>query len=413
MTITLVHMHIESAIRSDDDVVWRWVLARLQGDVESLAEDFLAELSQRGTYHHGLIPQEDLRSAAVETFRALITILMNAEEGDGTPDDGAGETATREDEAASIAQDLGRRRARSQVPVDSLIEAVRLDFVVLWRRIRAHAPADRPHLLVNRTERVLWAVETYIGEVQRAFLVETARIEQNSQLTAQRVLHLLLEDGPLDEQTLDRIGHGLGVSSTDAFEVAVSHADTATELQDRLSPWLHRGEVWGHRRHRVFCALRTTTGSGPSLAELAGGIGCLHVPGLHGLAAVRSAARGAERLMRAVPTVDGPQPFQSLWAFGAAVYLKELSGEFLQPFVEGLDNLAPVERESTVQAVRVYLDCGSIKRTAELLFCHRNTVVNRLRTFRAATGLDATTPRDAALALVALASMAGSTTEHS
>ncbi|MFG6304448.1 helix-turn-helix domain-containing protein [Corynebacterium hesseae] len=49
-----------------------------------------------------------------------------------------------------------------------------------------------------------------------------------------------------------------------------------------------------------------------------------------------------------------------------------------------------------------YLDCGSIKDSAEALHCHRNTVLNRLRQVTELTGLDITQPKDAARALLAL-----------
>jgi DNA-binding PucR family transcriptional regulator len=53
--------------------------------------------------------------------------------------------------------------------------------------------------------------------------------------------------------------------------------------------------------------------------------------------------------------------------------------------------------------VLAYARSGSVQQTASALFCHRNTVVNRLRRFADLTGRQMTTPADAALVLVALA----------
>ena len=55
-----------------------------------------------------------------------------------------------------------------------------------------------------------------------------------------------------------------------------------------------------------------------------------------------------------------------------------------------------------VDTVGAYLKSGSTKDVAALLHCHRNTVVNRLQSFKAQTGLDVTVPSQAALALAAL-----------
>jgi DNA-binding PucR family transcriptional regulator len=47
---------------------------------------------------------------------------------------------------------------------------------------------------------------------------------------------------------------------------------------------------------------------------------------------------------------------------------------------------------------------GSVKLTSEELYCHRNTVVNRLNALQEVIGLDLTVPAQAALALVSIAS---------
>lgn len=50
-----------------------------------------------------------------------------------------------------------------------------------------------------------------------------------------------------------------------------------------------------------------------------------------------------------------------------------------------------------------YLHTGSLLGTAATIYCHRNTVLNRLHRIEELTGLDITKPADAALAMVALA----------
>ena len=51
--------------------------------------------------------------------------------------------------------------------------------------------------------------------------------------------------------------------------------------------------------------------------------------------------------------------------------------------------------------MRSYLATGSIAQSADQLFCHRNTLMNRLRRFTDLTGIDVTIPQQAARLVVA------------
>lgn len=68
----------------------------------------------------------------------------------------------------------------------------------------------------------------------------------------------------------------------------------------------------------------------------------------------------------------------------------------------GLDAARPGEVAQLRATALAYLDTGSVSEVAGALYCHRNTVLNRLRRFGRLTGLDLTRPRDAALAVVLL-----------
>ena len=69
-----------------------------------------------------------------------------------------------------------------------LLEAVRLDFRVLWSGM-LRANGDRPaDILVLHTENVLSAVERYISEVQAAYLDEQAALNRDSRVRSPRIL---------------------------------------------------------------------------------------------------------------------------------------------------------------------------------------------------------------------------------
>ena len=61
------------------------------------------------------------------------------------------------------------------------------------------------------------------------------------------------------------------------------------------------------------------------------------------------------------------------------------------------------DRANLLEAVQVFAGNGSVTDTAAALYCHRKTVLNRLRRFAQLTGLDPAVPRQAALIQLAVA----------
>lgn len=60
-----------------------------------------------------------------------------------------------------------------------------------------------------------------------------------------------------------------------------------------------------------------------------------------------------------------------------------------------LSSLPPRDQTLLTDTLRIYLDTGSVTETARRLYCHRNTVINRLARVTSSTGLDPAVPRDA------------------
>ena len=65
--------------------------------------------------------------------------------------------------------------------------------------------------------------------------------------------------------------------------------------------------------------------------------------------------------------------------------------------------LGPPERDRLLEAVDAFAATGSVAETARRTFCHRNTVLNRLRRVAECTGLDLTVPEQATVLLLGLA----------
>jgi hypothetical protein len=127
-------------------------------------------------------------------------------------------------------------------------------------------------------------------------------------------------------------------------------------------------------RHVVLIA-RWEGGTGAPVRAALAGVPCGVGPLAHGLANVPRSARIAGEIVDVSPRADGPRE---------------------------LADVPPRERDRLLAAVRAYLVTGSVAQVAARLYCHRNTVLNRLRRFTELTGRDVTVPADAAVVLLAL-----------
>ena len=98
-----------------------------------------------------------------------------------------------------------------------------------------------------------------------------------------------------------------------------------------------------------------------------------------------------------------PEPGQLVSVFddsilaGAAVSAPEAMSKLVAPMLEKLNELPDDERDTLLRTFWAWAETGGSPRTTgELLFCHRNTVLNRLRRIEQCTGRSLSRPRDLA-----------------
>jgi len=373
------------------DNEWLHLVDRLFIHLDEIVADFLSRFAEAEYYEPQVVEESDLARTANDVLSMLLYKLGNKE---------------LPIQFTSLAHDFGARRARQGVPEDVLLEAIRLDFRVLWSALQQHAGPDSEALLVRNVERVLTTVEDYVSEVQQSFLAEQSRLTRDSRLlTARHVSRLFASDTSRTELVAE-IAAGLGVSSTARFEVAVVVGEGVAELQAQMAKGSVSPSWFGYDHGDGFCMFReqgaptANTTVTEELADLPGGyvdevLGLAHVPAAADTAAIF--ARHASRSVR--PRMIGND---DAWLSVARDLLNTAIPDFGRDVREALSECTTHEREHLMQAVLAYAETGSIKLTSERLFCHRNTVVNRLSAFRQVTGLDITVPKDAAIALVAL-----------
>ncbi|WP_141287027.1 helix-turn-helix domain-containing protein, partial [Pseudonocardia saturnea] len=295
---------------------------------------------------------------------------------------------------------LGRHRARQGVDLDDLVRAVRLDFPVLWSAL-LDQDADAA-VLVRHADQVWAVVDAYAREVHFAFLDEQALLAEQQRDEQRQLLDLLFRAGIPVEHRVARLAVALGIGEHATFTVCAALADHAATLRGRAAR-----TAGVHLRDVEFGVVAfwpaDLPGAAPPEQRLTAGIGCVVLGDVAGLGAVPGAAAAAIRMAHLLPPAATiPHGPREVWPLVARHALDDHGG-LAGALLGGLDAARPEEAELLRETAVAYLDSGSISTVAAQLYCHRNTVLNRLRRFAVLTGLDLTRPRDAALAVVLLA----------
>ncbi|MGI5121103.1 PucR family transcriptional regulator [Marinactinospora thermotolerans] len=366
----------------------RQVVHECLDDLDELVELFVAQVNAVEGYHDS-VPVEDLR----ETARPCLELLLRIIGGLSIPD-----------RLADISARLGRRRVHQGLPLELLLQAVRMDFRVLWtamlERIR---PADLP-ALTRGAVRVWEAVELHTVQVHTAYLDEVAVLARERERQRTVLMGRLLSSDGRDTHLVAQVATALRMNAQADFVVAVAPPDHQSALRAAVAahPSDDALHLHDHNGLLVLVAeLPRGRGTAPAWLDR---VPCAIGPRARGLARVPDVLRATAEV---ATTLDGdarqPVTLGEAWAPVAAARLGDVGAMLAEVVLGGLETVAPHERERLLETVTVYCARGSVAETARALYCHRNTVLNRLSRFAELTGYSPSRPAEAAAVLLALA----------
>lgn len=367
---------------------WTALVGRLRDDADQLIDAFVTRVKSIPPYGRGLVPQDRLVADADLTFEYLLRRIA----GLAVPA-----------RLGGVGAAIGRDRARRGVPLNDLLTAVRLDFRVLWDGLRERAAPDDEPLLVARVEDVWTAVEDYTTQIQVSYQAEAALLARERLGERTMLVAALLSSDDPDPDEVARLAVALDVDVDADLLVAASSAASAALLRqaaDRLGSGGRMVHVQSTGRHSVLLA-RWSGGTGAAVRAALTGVPCGVGPVAHGLANVPRSARLAAEIVDVLPDADEPRVLDDAWLPLAAARLGDAASDLVDAVLGGLAAV-PRERERLLETVRAFARSGSVQGVAAELYCHRNTVLNRLRRFAELTGRDVTAPADAAVVLLAL-----------
>ncbi|WP_336662654.1 helix-turn-helix domain-containing protein [Leucobacter sp. USHLN154] len=368
----------------------RWLELLGELDPESLTDRFLAQVGTVPGYDPAPIPVSELRRTGTLSFISLIEGLR------------AGGFAA----PVPVATDVGVSRARAGIPLTSLMTAIRHDFTVLWEALTRAATAEDAQLIVRHTNIVLRTVDDYVHQTEAAYLAELQRMNEEQASVRQGLIAALFQDVQPGSERLETIAADLGLGDAAPLHVVAAVDDDIAALRVHISE-LERagGKVFTHHLGETLIAfMRQVALPGSRLSEVAVRVLDLRVgitlaPG--GVVDLRRAATTAASLARAfVADESGAMTWSRGWARLAARSLLDAGNPILADVHDALARCTPAERARLEEAARSYLETGSIGAAADALFCHRNTLANRLRRFADLTGVDPLVPADAARLVV-------------
>ncbi|HSE71420.1 MAG TPA: helix-turn-helix domain-containing protein [Nocardioidaceae bacterium] len=323
--------------------------------------------------------------------------------------------ADEDEKAIHVWRETGRKRARQGVPMELVLNAYSLGTRVLWEALVEQGRNDQvevdDHVLLTAGQRIWNALDVQNATLVESYRREAARLQRRDLQRQQSFLDGLVEGRGADPAFAAEVRDVLGVSHDepvacvvapfdDALEEPLRAPDDRLERAGRVSHWHVRG---GASFGLVATGDLTVAGLVDLLAPAAAGrVGVAPSPdGVAGFAnAYQLALRAAETVppgtQQVVAVTDRlPEVLLSGSPEVAALLVAETVGGVLAQPAQQADLLL-----ETLAALLAHN--GSPTHAAEDLFCHRNTVIYRMKQIEALTGRSLADPRDRLLLSLAL-----------
>jgi hypothetical protein len=369
---------------------------RIEHDVATLAAGLLADVPVLADRAFRAIVTEDAGYAAMDPARQREVREHNELNLRGLLATLAGTEPIRTD----VPRETARRRAAQGVPLGTVLHAYRIGFRVLWEGLVERAageqalPADR---LASSVSAVWWMIDIYseaVTDAYRETLVDLAREDERRRLV---LLDALIEGRGGDWTTLGGSGQSLGLPEHGPYLCV--NADPGDVTPERALRRYGVRSVWRLRVDAMIGVVSVPAHNDPGqiLAILdEGAVGRTGVsPPFEDLRDVATAvrfagtARSGLRLGTSGATTITADPIAALVAGNPGL------GALIAESVLG-SVLARPDRELLLDTLEAHLSGdGSISGTAARLYCHRNTVRNRLAKIEECTGRSLARPQDA------------------
>ncbi len=288
----------------------------------------------------------------------------------------------------------GQRRAEQGMPLESVLHAYRLGYRIIWEGLvaeaREHGP-DGVEGLVEAATEVWMLVDEFSSTVADSYRATETEYARRDDRRRDALVDALLEGRGTERSVAADAAAALDLPEHGRYAVVVlAGADASRPATEALRA---RGlrVAWRNRTDREIGLVslgRSDPGDVVDALSAGGGFRAGVSPAVEGLAEVDVAHRFAETALRALPAGEPLVAELDARLPGALlVTAPDLSARLVQRALGGLFELDTGECTVLLDTLRAWLDTGgSAGPTAARLYCHRNTVLNRLRRLESLTG---------------------------
>ncbi|MBD0423337.1 helix-turn-helix domain-containing protein [Streptomyces sp. TRM S81-3] len=301
---------------------------------------------------------------------------------------------------------IGAARAEQGLPLDALLHAFRLGGSLVWQGLIEETARTAPEdvrLLVHVAADVWDFVDEHCTLAADAYRQTEWQLGRRRRDRARLLAAGLLDgtsriaDLPEAAQVLDLPEHGRYVV------VAVAGGHPARPDAARAAAVPDGTRVHWHAGTDVDYGIVLVDGAGEDVPPEPEPVPAAPPPGVRigvgspvaGLAAVGEARRLADTALGVCPEAGGRVRLADHLPAALVVSSPDLGGALAQKVLGPLLRLEPADREVLLDTLTTWLDCdGSAQRAGERLYCHRNTVLNRLRRCEQLTGRSLARPAD-------------------
>ncbi len=361
--------------REEADGRWRVLLERLAGIDDELAAEYLERIDGGARYYDGVPDEHDLKDSARNAFRYLLGCLLSR---------------PLSVELMAFPAEVGALRAGQGIALENLSAAVRNDFLVAWSALLRLAEDSDMTVLAMHVGQLWTVVDDFAGAIQRGYLDERLHMARTDAIEQQRSLSDLFSDDP-SPTVVHRAAEILGLDETALYWVVGITAEDAISTVTRRLAGLNVAPFY-HTSKGITLFLLSAQTRWSDDEELAADV----LAGVVGAVAPRTAV--LRNIFRTATTVRmlaelgmEATTLRRSWSQLSIAQLCTVFDDLRSYVVTPL--AATNDRDLLVETVLVFAESGSVSDTAAKLYCHRNTVLNRIRKFEDATGISLRTPR--------------------